>query len=119
MPVDKSAPTFSERLACDGFDILAGVLSEAEIAAFAGELEQSDLPRSRAGMRHARRGARVAAIALDCRLLDVAQRILGAGAFPFRATRFDKSPTANWLVVWHQDTALPLKERRDLPGWGC
>ena len=25
---------------------------------------------------------------------------------------------ANWLVVWHQDTALPLIERRDVAGWG-
>jgi len=24
----------------------------------------------------------------------------------------------NWLVPWHQDTALPLEERRDAPGWG-
>jgi ectoine hydroxylase-related dioxygenase (phytanoyl-CoA dioxygenase family) len=36
----------------------------------------------------------------------------------FKATLFDKSSTANWLVVWHQDTALPLKHRRELPGWG-
>ena len=35
-----------------------------------------------------------------------------------RATLFDKSPDSNWLVVWHQDTALPLVERKDLPGWG-
>ena len=37
---------------------------------------------------------------------------------PFRATLFDKSPTSNWLVAWHQDTALPLRERRATPGWG-
>jgi len=24
----------------------------------------------------------------------------------------------NWLIVWHQDTALPLRERRELRGWG-
>jgi hypothetical protein len=30
---------------------------------------------------------------------------------PFRATLFDKSPTSNWLVVWHQDTALPMRQR--------
>src|SRR6266705_1926101 len=24
----------------------------------------------------------------------------------------------NWLVSWHQDTALPLRERRETPGWG-
>jgi hypothetical protein len=37
---------------------------------------------------------------------------------PFRATLFDKSSTRNWLVPWHQDTALPLQERFDVPGWG-
>jgi ectoine hydroxylase-related dioxygenase (phytanoyl-CoA dioxygenase family) len=31
---------------------------------------------------------------------------------------FDKSPTSNWLVVWHQDTALPLRVRSHVPGWG-
>jgi len=48
----------------------------------------------------------------------MAQEILGRAALPFRATLFDKSPTSNWLVVWHQDTALPLCERREVPGWG-
>jgi ectoine hydroxylase-related dioxygenase (phytanoyl-CoA dioxygenase family) len=51
-------------------------------------------------------------------MIHLAQEVLGAGAFPFRATLFDKSPTANWLVVWHQDTALPLRARIETPGWG-
>jgi len=37
---------------------------------------------------------------------------------PYRATLFDKSPRSNWLVAWHQDTALPLRERREVAGWG-
>jgi ectoine hydroxylase-related dioxygenase (phytanoyl-CoA dioxygenase family) len=37
---------------------------------------------------------------------------------PFRATLFDKSAEANWLVAWHQDTALPLRQRSEKPGWG-
>jgi len=41
----------------------------------------------------------VAAMARGSRLLGIAQQILGGDAFPFRATLFDKSPTANWLVV--------------------
>jgi ectoine hydroxylase-related dioxygenase (phytanoyl-CoA dioxygenase family) len=69
-------------------------------------------------MRHAMRNAGVAAIARDSRLIGMAQEVVGSGAVPFRATLFDKSPTSNWLVVWHQDTALPLRERRDTPGWG-
>jgi len=76
------------------------------------------LRRSRAGVRHAMKFATVAAMARSSPLLGIAQQILGSSAFPFRATLFDKSPTANWLVVWHQDTALPLRERHETPGWG-
>jgi ectoine hydroxylase-related dioxygenase (phytanoyl-CoA dioxygenase family) len=43
---------------------------------------------------------------------------LGAGAIAFRATLFEKLPDSNWLVAWHQDTALPLRERRETAGWG-
>src|SRR5262249_34596359 len=42
----------------------------------------------------------------------------GDDALPFRATLFDKSPDSNWLITWHQDTALPLAEKREAPGWG-
>ena len=60
----------------------------------------------------------VAALAADPRLGAIAQRWLGASAKPFRATLFEKSGKANWLVAWHQDTALPLMSRFDAPGWG-
>jgi len=43
---------------------------------------------------------------------------LGEAAFPFRATLFHKSSAANGLVVWHQDTALPIQEQHETPGWG-
>jgi hypothetical protein len=106
-----------ERVSSDGFAIIPEVLSECEIADLKSMLDRSELPRSRAGMRHAMRNARVAALARDSRLMAMAQEVLGRAA-PFRATLFDKSPTSNWLVVWHQDTALPLCERREVPGWG-
>ncbi|HTS10912.1 MAG TPA: phytanoyl-CoA dioxygenase family protein [Candidatus Limnocylindrales bacterium] len=69
-------------------------------------------------MRHALAHPAIAELANDSRLLDIARRVLGSHAFPFRATLFDKSPLSNWLVAWHQDTALPLREKREAPGWG-
>jgi ectoine hydroxylase-related dioxygenase (phytanoyl-CoA dioxygenase family) len=60
----------------------------------------------------------VSAVANDARLLGIVQAVLGSAAFPFRATLFDKSPDSNWLIAWHQDTALPLREKRETPGWG-
>jgi len=101
-----------------GFGIIPSVLAEQGVDDLLEELSQANLPRSRAGVRHAMKLATVAAMARGSRLLGIAQQILGSDAFPFRATLFDKSPTANWLVVWHQDTALPLRERHETPGWG-
>jgi ectoine hydroxylase-related dioxygenase (phytanoyl-CoA dioxygenase family) len=54
----------------------------------------------------------------DVSVFGLAKRVLGENALPFRATLFDKSERSNWLVVWHQDTALPLREMRDVSGWG-
>jgi ectoine hydroxylase-related dioxygenase (phytanoyl-CoA dioxygenase family) len=102
----------------DGYAIETQVFAKAEIAQRIAQIDSAKLPRSRAGIRHAMKHPAVAAFARDPRLLQLAQQVLGPAAFPFRATLFDKSPTANWLVVWHQDTALPLRERRETPGWG-
>jgi ectoine hydroxylase-related dioxygenase (phytanoyl-CoA dioxygenase family) len=60
----------------------------------------------------------VAALAHDERLIRIAREWLGGTAIPFRATLFEKSETTNWLIPWHQDTALPLAERVDTTGWG-
>jgi ectoine hydroxylase-related dioxygenase (phytanoyl-CoA dioxygenase family) len=102
----------------DGYAIETQVFATAEIERLIAQIASARLPRSRAGIRHAMKNADVAELARDSRLLGMAQSVLGPEAFPFRATLFDKSPTANWLVVWHQDTALPLRERRETAGWG-
>jgi ectoine hydroxylase-related dioxygenase (phytanoyl-CoA dioxygenase family) len=51
-------------------------------------------------------------------LSELVRSTLGPEAFPFRATLFEKTVASNWLVVWHQDTALPLQKRQELEGWG-
>jgi ectoine hydroxylase-related dioxygenase (phytanoyl-CoA dioxygenase family) len=60
----------------------------------------------------------VLSLACDSRLRDIATLVLATAAVPFRATLFDKSPATNWLIPWHQDTALPLISRFEAPGWG-
>jgi hypothetical protein len=101
-----------------GFAMLLKAIKPDSVQLLLAELKGTNLPRSRAGVRHAMRIPSVAELARGAALAGIAQEILGEGAFPFRATLFDKSATANWLVVWHQDTALPLRERREAPGWG-
>jgi len=101
-----------------GFAIQLEVIEQREIEGLLDELGVTAPPRSRAGIRHAMRHPGIASIARSAALLELAQETLGREALPFRATLFDKSPASNWLVAWHQDTALPLRERYETPGWG-
>lgn len=41
----------------------------------------------------------------------------GPSARPIRALLFDKRPEANWLVPWHQDPTIALREHIDTPGF--
>jgi ectoine hydroxylase-related dioxygenase (phytanoyl-CoA dioxygenase family) len=101
-----------------GYRIVANVLDASETADLRRSLEQSALERSRAGARHLMHHPSVSVLARDPRLLAIATAFVGPDAVPYRATLFDKSPSRNWLVPWHQDTALPLEQQRDVPGWG-
>jgi ectoine hydroxylase-related dioxygenase (phytanoyl-CoA dioxygenase family) len=101
-----------------GFAIVPGVFDVAELDDIAHDLAAAPLQRSRAGARHLLAIPAMAALARDPRLTALAADVLGADPVPFGATLFDKSSEANWLVAWHQDTALPLVERRDVAGWG-
>lgn len=105
-------------IAKDGFAILPGVFSAERVGHLLSQLGELDPRRSRAGIRHALKFAPIAEFAQQKALIDVARTILDGEAFPFRATLFDKSQGANWLVVWHQDRALPLRNRYELQGWG-
>ena len=54
-------------------------------------------------------------------LFRVAQGVLGESARLRRSVFFDKTPEANWKAPWHQDFAIAVKARHDIPGfsdWG-
>lgn len=102
----------------EGHRIFAGVFMPSEMRPLLAELSAAYLQRTRAGARHLLRMPVVRTLASDVRMLDIARGFLGSSAVPFKATLFDKSPGANWLVAWHQDTALPLQRRIESDEWG-
>ena len=101
-----------------GYEILPGVFGGSALLLVYQDLSHHELKRSRAGARHVMSLSSVSQLARSEELLRLARGALGPAALPFRATFFDKSPESNWLVAWHQDTALPLRERIDSAGWG-
>ena len=60
----------------------------------------------------------ISSLAQDERLHALAKLALMEQALPYRATLFEKTPKSNWLVAWHQDTALPLERRFASSEWG-
>ena len=62
--------------------------------------------------------AEVRRLAQSPALTTIAETVLGPGAFAVRGLFFDKTPTANWNLPWHQDLTIALRARRDVPGFG-
>lgn len=100
-----------------GFQIIENVISHDECDYIIQTLSMLKQKQTRAGARHLMSVKTIADLAHDERLLNIARQELGKEAFPFRATLFAKTGKANWLVVWHQDTALPLRYRHEETDW--
>jgi hypothetical protein len=115
---DEGSNRLSVIRADDGHQIFHYIFTAAETRDVLEGLSRAALDRTKAGARHVLGVPVVRQLADDSRLIGLARQFVGEGATPFRATLFDKSPTANWLVTWHQDTALPLRKRFDAEDWG-
>ena len=57
-------------------------------------------------------------LATDGRVGRIATGLLGGEARPVRAVLFDKTPDANWIVAWHQDRTITVRDRREVHGFG-
>jgi ectoine hydroxylase-related dioxygenase (phytanoyl-CoA dioxygenase family) len=76
------------------------------------------LSEERGGTRHLLELPLVQDLARSRPVRAIAESVLGPDCFPVRAILFDKTPTANWKVVWHQDLSIAVRERRDVNGFG-
>ena len=102
----------------DGFSILPAILNSPTLDALraAVDLLLSD-HAERSGVRHVRRDPLVRSNAIGP-MRDLVLPYLGQASFAVRALVFDKTPTANWKVAWHQDVTIAVLDYRECPGWG-
>lgn len=101
-----------------GFSIFRDVLPPSECDGLLDILSAEDASRSRAGIRNLMSNSAVRDLANDTRLIELTRSLTGKPLIPFKATLFEKTDEANWLVPFHQDTALPLEKPIDDDGWG-
>jgi ectoine hydroxylase-related dioxygenase (phytanoyl-CoA dioxygenase family) len=101
-----------------GYSIIDGVISPAECDQVITHLTNNSPRRTKAGLRNLMSNELVRKLASDPRLIAITESLFGKPLVPFKATLFEKRGKANWLVAWHQDTALPLEKNVEGHGWG-
>ncbi|MGC4032751.1 MAG: phytanoyl-CoA dioxygenase family protein [Tepidisphaeraceae bacterium] len=105
----------------DGYAVVPAVLSDAQTAATreAADLLYRSSGRPRAGVREPVLHSPVlrGTAALPA-VMRIARDVLGVKARVVRSILFDKTPDANWDVVWHQDVTIAVREKVETPGFG-
>jgi len=105
--------TYVDELDCNGFVVVPNVLDDCAV-------EQIITLMARTGTQHGKRNVldldELQAIVQDKRVRSLVERVVGANAVAVRGLFFDKTPAANWMVDWHQDRTIAVREQ--LPATG-
>jgi ectoine hydroxylase-related dioxygenase (phytanoyl-CoA dioxygenase family) len=102
----------------DGFIILDRFLSLDLIDRLIQDIAALNLTPERAGIRNILELLpSVQQLATSQEIRSLVEPILGNPARVVRGIFFDKQPTANWKVPWHQDVTIAVKDRLDLPDY--
>ncbi|MCZ6835848.1 MAG: phytanoyl-CoA dioxygenase family protein [Planctomycetota bacterium] len=110
----------------DGFTIIPDVLDQGQVESLRASIrviEEAEPVHQRKGSMYAIRNLMdvvpaVRELASSDSVRHLIESRRGVSAFVVRAILFDKSPDANWKVTWHQDTAIAVQERVEVPGFG-
>jgi ectoine hydroxylase-related dioxygenase (phytanoyl-CoA dioxygenase family) len=102
----------------DGFITLDRFLSLDLINGLIQDIAALNLTPERAGIRNILELLpSVQQLAKSQEIQSLVEPILGNSARVVRGIFFDKQPTANWKVPWHQDVTIAVKNRLDLPDY--
>src|SRR5438132_14009722 len=115
--MDHETDSFAANINRKGWAITRPVLSPTEILALRSTMAALATD-GRGGARGLLERTEVRELATHATLRALASSVLGDSCFAVRALLFDKTPTANWKVVWHQDLTIATTARADFPGFG-
>jgi ectoine hydroxylase-related dioxygenase (phytanoyl-CoA dioxygenase family) len=99
-----------------GFSIVDSDLDSESIDRLIHDVTAVDLTPTQAGIRNLLELVpSVRTLAQSQEIRSLVEPILGENARIVRGISFDKQPTANWKVPWHQDLTIAVKNRLDIP----
>ncbi len=125
------APDFADYAAAmnrDGYAIFPHVLSHEDVAALRAVIEgipSGDAVRKKQSVYGVRNlletSPEICALATRPDVWRLVTPVLGEAAFACRAIFFNKTPDANWVLGYHQDSVISVAEKIETPSflaWG-
>jgi ectoine hydroxylase-related dioxygenase (phytanoyl-CoA dioxygenase family) len=97
----------------DGFAVVPACLDEGAVEHLCKQFGDTQHPQ-----RNLLSIPSIRQLAISKRVREVMQAALGPKCFAVRGIFFNKTQSANWKVVWHQDLTISVRERRDVDGFG-
>jgi ectoine hydroxylase-related dioxygenase (phytanoyl-CoA dioxygenase family) len=110
----------TEAIALEGWAVTPPLVPQLVIDRLVSEVSPvADSAKGRGGVRNLLDAApAVRELATSDAVRSVAEAVLGPHCFAVRAIFFDKTPQANWKVMWHQDLTIAVRQRSHVIGFG-
>ena len=97
----------------DGFAIFPNCMDHVTV-----ERLRADFSETRGPDRNILSVQSVRALATSDSVREIVEKILGPKCFAVRGIFFNKTRQANWMVVWHQDLTIAVREQHPVIGFG-
>ncbi len=109
-----------EAYARDGFLVTDSWVNEPELFRFRREVDRlaADSPEHGGVRNGLEKSAILRTFGESDQMFSLASMFLDRPITLTRLTIFDKTPSANWKVPFHQDLTIAVSERRQTPGFG-
>ncbi len=102
-----------------GFELLIDFVDRSIVDSILNEVDLALQKSKGGGIRNAdKKFDSIAKFASSDSVFSSASKYLVGNPKLVRCILFDKSPTNNWLVSWHQDKTVALSSRFEEIGWG-
>jgi ectoine hydroxylase-related dioxygenase (phytanoyl-CoA dioxygenase family) len=110
--------TYSREIAENGFRTIDSYLPPESIESLIADITALNLAPDRAGTRNLLELVpSIRRLSQSPQIRSLVAPILGETARVVNGRFFDKQPTANWKVPWHQDVTIAVKNRLELPDY--
>ncbi len=102
-----------------GFEIVDNFIDPRFLEKIKSEVTCFDLESKRGGVRSVeKKFGTVRELLEQGSISKIANIYLKEESKFVRAILFDKTPTNNWMVTWHQDKTIAVSSKQEIEGWG-